>query len=139
MQLYVLGHSDIRDAAAMFFGKVRDGAHLFAGHQAVGNADAHHEKWHGLAFAIFTANYADAVALGIYAPGTKIRAHPFGWNGIKSGAREPLNLVEMVPGIFGTLETLDALSLGFDRLRLGRLSFRRLNFGRSIWNKFSHE
>src|ERR1700688_3628967 len=118
MQLNVLANGDVRDAAAVFFREVRDGAHLLAAHQAVGNTDAHHKKRHGLAFAIFAANYADAVALGVNAPGTKIGAQPFGRNGIESGAGELLDLIEMVPGIFGTLEALDALGFGFNRLRL---------------------
>src|ERR1700730_9282533 len=144
MQLNVLTHGDVRDAASVFFRKVRYRAHLLAAHQSVGNANAHHEKWHGLAFAIFAANYADSVALGIHAPGAKISAHPFGRNGIKPGARELLNLIEMVPGVFGTLEAFDALSLGFDRFSLvhlsfGRLSVIRLSFGQFIWNNFSHE
>src|ERR1700693_4086062 len=102
----------------MFFSYVRYGADLFAAHQAIGNADTHHEKWHGLTFAIFAANYADSVTLGVNAPGAKIGAQPFGRNGIESGASELLNLIEMVPGIFGALEALDALCFGFDRFRL---------------------
>src|SRR6202166_4641363 len=125
MQLNVLANGDVRDAAAVFFREVRDGTHLLAGHQPVGNTDAHHKKRHGLAFAIFAANYADAVTLGVNAPGTEISAEPFGRNGIESGASELLDLIEMVPGIFGALEALDALSFGFGQLSLIWLSFGR--------------
>src|SRR3984893_4189740 len=128
VQLNVLTYGDVCDAAAVFFCKIRYGAHLLAAHQTVGNADAHHEKWHGLAFAIFATDYADSIALGVNAPGTKISAQPFGRNGIESGASELLDLIEMVPGIFGTLEALDALCFGF----------RRLSFGRFIWNNLRH-
>ena len=116
MELNILADGDVGNAAAVFFGELRDGAELMAGEQAVGDADAHHEKREGFAFAVFAADDADAVALGVNAPGTEVGAEPFGRNGIEAGAGELLDFVEMVPGVFGTLEALDALGLGFDGL-----------------------
>ncbi len=115
MQLNILAHGDVRDAAAVFFREARDGADLFAAQEAVGNANTHHEKRQGLAFAVFAAGHAEAVALGVNAPGTEIGAGPFRGDGIETVAGELLNLVEMVPGVLGALEALDALGLGFHR------------------------
>ncbi len=74
MELDVLTDGDVGYAVAEVIGKVGDGAGLFAGEETVGDADADHEIGDGFAFAVFAADYADAVALGVNAPRAEVGA-----------------------------------------------------------------
>ncbi len=99
--------------SAEVVGEVGDGAGLFAGEETVRDADANHEIRDGFAFAVFAADYADAVALGVNAPRAEVGAQPFGGNGVEALASEGTDFVEVVPGIFGAFQALDALGFGF--------------------------
>ena len=113
VQLNILADGNVGNTASVAFGEIGDRARLLAGEQAVGNANAHHKKRHGPAFAVFAANYADSVALGVNAPGTKVRAKPFRRNGTMALAGEFLDFVEMLPGVLFAFQPLDALCFGF--------------------------
>ena len=113
VQLNILAHGDVRNAPPVPCGEARDRAHLFTIQKPVGNANTHHKKRHGLAFAVLAACHAQSIALRIHAPRAKVRAQPFRWNGVKPIPRKLLNLVEMIPGVLGTFQALDALRLGF--------------------------
>jgi hypothetical protein len=56
---------------------------------------------------------AEAVALGVNAPGTEVGAEPFGRNGIVAATSEFADFVEVHPRIFFALEALDLLRFGF--------------------------
>jgi hypothetical protein len=51
--------------------------------------------------------------LGINAPGAEVGAEPFGGNGVEALGGELADFVEVVPGIFGAFQALDALGFGF--------------------------
>jgi len=113
VQLNVLADGNVGDAVAVFGGEIGDGADLLAGEKAVGDANAHHEKGGGLPFSHGAAGDAVAVALGVDAPGTEVRAEPLGRNGSMAFAGEGTDFFEVLPRIFCALEALDALSFGF--------------------------
>src|SRR6202158_235015 len=113
MELHVLAHRNIRNAAGMALGEVGDGARLLTAQETVGNSDAHHKERRRFAFAILAADHAGAVALRVNAPRTKIRAQPFEWNRSVPLPRKRANLIEMLPGIFLAFQSLDALRFGF--------------------------
>src|ERR1700720_4118797 len=81
VELDVLADGDVGYAVAEVVGEIGDGVGLFAGEEAVGDADADHEVGDGFAFAVFAADDADAVALGVNAPGAEVSAQPFGGDG----------------------------------------------------------
>jgi len=113
VELNVLADRDVCDAVAVFGGERGDGADLCAGEEPVGNADANHEEGSGLPFSAGTADHAEAVTLGVNAPGTEIGAQPFRGNGAVALTSEGADFVEMIPGISFALEALDALGFGF--------------------------
>ena len=113
VELNVLADGEIGYAVAVLGGKIGDGAELVAGEESVGDADAHHEVGSGATFTAGAADYAEAVALGVNAPGAEVGAEPFGRNGIVAEASEIANFVEMIPGVFFAFETFDALGPGF--------------------------
>jgi len=113
VELDILADGDVGYAVAEVIGEVGNGTGLFAGEEAVGNADADHKVGDGFAFTVFAADDAEAVALGVNAPGAEIGAEPFGGNGAEAVTRELADFAEVVPGIFGAFETLDALGFGF--------------------------
>src|SRR5712672_172923 len=76
MKLKILPHGDVRDAARVALGEVRDGARLMTAQEAVGDSDADHKKRRGFTFAILTADHTDAVALRVNPPRTEICAQP---------------------------------------------------------------
>src|SRR5258705_2051719 len=77
MKLKILPHGDVRDAARVALGEVRDGARLMTAQEAVRDSDAHHKEWRSFTFAIPAADHAHAIALGVNAPRTEIRTKPF--------------------------------------------------------------
>ena len=113
VELDVLANGDVGDAVAKLFGEIGDGAGLLAGEETVGDADANHEIGDGLPFPVLAAGYAGAVALSVNTPGAEIGAKPFGRDGAEALAGEFADFVEMLPGIFGAFEALDALGFGF--------------------------
>jgi hypothetical protein len=106
----------------MTLGEVRDRPGLLARQQAVGDANAHHEKFGGLAFAVLTTDDPDAISLRVYPPGTQIRREPFRRNRRVAVPGKVLDCVKMLPGILLALDALDALRLGLCR------SFSHLRF-----------
>src|SRR3984957_10677388 len=74
VELDVLADGDVGYAVAEVVGEVGDGAGLFAGEETVGDANADHEVRDGFAFAVFAADYANAVTLGVNAPGPEVGA-----------------------------------------------------------------
>ena len=113
VELDVLPHREIGNAASMTLSQVSDGPQLRRIQNAVGDAYAKHEARQCFALATFSADHAGTVSLRVHAPPAKIGAEPFGWNGIKSGSREASNLVEGLPRIFLPLQALNALRLRF--------------------------
>src|SRR5216683_665658 len=113
VQLHVLPHRDVRNAARVALGEVGDGARLLTAQEAVGNSDAHHKERRRLAFAILAADHADAVALRVDAPRAKIRAEPFRRNRSVALPRKRADLIEMLPGILLAFQPLHALRFGF--------------------------
>ena len=113
VELNVLADGEIGDAIAVLGGKIGNGAELMASEESVGDADAHHEVRSGLPFSTGATDDAEAIALGVNAPRAEISAEPFGGYGIVALAGEVANFVEMIPGVFFALETLDALGFGF--------------------------
>ena len=115
VQLNILAHGNVGDTAAVLFREMGDGADLFAAQQTVGDANTHHEKRQGLAFAVFAAESRPGHRPACTCPRNGNTCPPFRRDGLEAVAGELLNLVEMVPGVFGALEALDALGLGFRR------------------------
>jgi len=74
VELDVLADGDVGNAVAEVVGEIGDGSGLFAGEEAVGDADADHEVGDGFAFAVFAADDASAVALGVNAPRAEVGA-----------------------------------------------------------------
>lgn len=113
VELNVLPDGDVGESIAKIFGNVGDGAGLFAGEQAIGDANTDHEVGDRLPFPALATGDAVAVALGVNAPGTEIGAEPFGRNRVKTFRGEGTDFVEMLPGIFFAFETFDALGFCF--------------------------
>src|SRR5208283_823334 len=113
VELDVLADGDVGNAIAVAIGEIGDGVELTAGEEAVGDAYAHHEEGNGATFTARAANDAEAVTLGVNAPGPEIGGEPFGRNGRVAAAGEIADGVEVQPGIHLALEALDALGLGF--------------------------
>ena len=113
MELKVLTHGDVGDAAAMPLGEVGDRSELGRLDDAVGNPDADHEVPDGLALAALAADRAGAVALGVDAPPAKVRSEPLGRDRVPALAGEALDLGVSLPGIQLPLEPLHALRLRF--------------------------
>src|SRR5215469_8456210 len=113
VELDILAHGDVGNAVAVLRGNVRDGTHLLAAEQPVGNTDADHEVGGGLPFTARATENAFAVALRINAPSAEVCAEPFGWDGRMPLLRELANLVEMVPSIFLKLKAFDLLRFRF--------------------------
>ena len=90
-----------------------DDAELVRGEDAVGEADAHHEELGGFAFAGGAAGDAEAVALGVDAPPFEVEAGPGGVDVLAAFAGVGADFVPGVPGVFGELEALGFLGLGF--------------------------
>jgi hypothetical protein len=126
VELNVLADGDVCDTISVFGGESGDGADLMAGEETIGNADADHEERNGAAFATRAANDAEAVALRVNTPRTEIGAKPLRGNGRVALASEFADFVEVLPGIFLALETLDPLGLGFfDFQHLLRIPFQK--------------
>src|SRR5882762_7295309 len=68
VKLKILPHGDVRDAARVALGEVRDRARLMTAEEAIGDSDADHKKRRGFTFAIFSADHAGAVALRVNPP-----------------------------------------------------------------------
>src|SRR6267378_3609778 len=113
VKLEILPHGNVRDAARVTLGEVRDRARLMTAQEAVGNSDAHHKEWRRFAFAILAADHAGAVSLGVNAPRTEIRTQPFRRDRSVPLPRKRPDLVEMLPGILLALQPLDSLCFGF--------------------------
>lgn len=113
VELDVLADGDVRDSVAEFGGKIGDGADLVAGKEAVGDANAHHEKRSGLPFSTGAADDAESVALGVNAPRAEIGVEPVGRNRRVAFAGKLANFVEAVPGVLFALEALESLGFGF--------------------------
>ena len=113
VQLNVLAGGDVGEVAGVLAGEIGDDAQLMGGEQAVGEADAHHEILGGFAFAADAAGGADAVALGVDAPPLEVEAGPLGEDGFPALASELADFLPGFPGVFGELEPLGFLRLGF--------------------------
>jgi hypothetical protein len=111
--LEILADGDVGDAAGVIFREIGEYANLLATQKTVGDADADHEKFGGLAFAVRATQNAGAVALCVYAPGTEIGAEPFGWDGITAVARKFADFVEVVPRELFAFQAFDALGFRF--------------------------
>src|SRR5208282_1849530 len=108
-----LAYGEVGDSVSVLAGQVGDGEKLAGGHDAVGNADPHHEALQGAAHATLAPGDAGAVALRINAPPAKIRSDPFRRDGIESFAGEAANLVKALPRVLGPLQALDSLRCSF--------------------------
>src|SRR5258708_27908416 len=113
MQLHILPHGDIRNAASVALSEVGERAGLMAAQEAVGNSNAHHKERRRFAFAILAADHANAVALRVDAPRTEIRTQPFRWNRSVTLPRKRPDLIEVLPGILLSFQSLDALRFAF--------------------------
>src|SRR5438552_9505010 len=113
VQLHVLPHSDIRNAAAIVFCQASQYANLIATQNAVWNTNAHHKKLGGFSLSIFSAHYTHTVALRVNTPRTEIRTQPFLRNRRVSITSKRANFVQVVPGELFALQALNALCLGF--------------------------
>src|SRR5260221_12015113 len=98
MELDILADGDVGYAVAEGVGEIGDGAGLFAGGKAVGDADADHEGRNGFAFAVFAADYARAVALGVNAARAEEGPEPFAGSRCEAVARGLAGVVWVVPG-----------------------------------------
>ena len=78
VELEILAHGDVGDAAAVPLGEVGDRPDLPRLEHAVGNADSHHQVPNRLALAALAPDRAHAVALRVDAPPAEVRAEPLG-------------------------------------------------------------
>jgi len=99
VELDVLADGDVGDAIAVPVGEIGDGVELTAGEETVGDADTDHEERDGAAFTARAAGDAEAVTLGVDAPGAEIGGEPFGRNVVVAAAGEFADLVEVQPGV----------------------------------------
>ena len=76
VQLNVLPHREIGDAAGVAAGEVGDGSQLVRSQQAVGNANSHHEERQRQSLAVLAANHSHAVALRVDAPPAEVGSNP---------------------------------------------------------------
>src|SRR5271156_1009006 len=113
VKLNVLAPSEASNAAAIFFGEVRNGAKLVRVEQAVWDTDAHHEKRHSLSFTAGAADSSGTVALRIDAPPSKVCAEPFGRNRVVPLAGKAPYFREILPGIQRSFQPLDFLGFCF--------------------------
>ncbi len=113
VELDVLAGGDVGEVACVLFGEVGDDAGLVGGEQAVGHADAHHEVGAGFAFSAGATGDTEAVALGVDAPPLEVEAGPLGSDGVASAFGVLADFVPCFPGVFGELEALGLLGLGF--------------------------
>ena len=113
MQLDILANREIGNSVGVAASEIGDGAKLRRSHHPVRDSEAHHESLNGLALAILAARDASAVALRVNAPPAEVRPNPFRRNRAKTFAGEAANLLKPLPGIFGTLQPLHPLRLGF--------------------------
>ena len=112
---------EVGGSAGIFLGDVGDGSELVRMEQAVGDADAHHEEWQCLAFAVLAADHSGAVPLRVHAPPAEVCAQPFGRDGIEAFAGELADVVEPFPGILFPLQPLDPLCFRFCRCSCHRI------------------
>jgi len=115
MQLNILADGDIGNAVSVAAREFGNGAQLVGTQQTVGNPDSHHEALQRAAFPALTAGYARPITLRVHTPPAKIGPNPLRRNGIETLAREPSDLVQTLPWVFGAFETLDSLRFGFCR------------------------
>ena len=117
MQLNVLPHREVGDAARIAPSDAGDGSQLVGLQQAVGNSNPHHEERQGPSLAVLAAHHSRAIALRVDSPPAEVRADPLGWNRVEAFARKPANLGQTVPRIHRALQSFDFLRFGFfDRI-----------------------
>ena len=97
VELDVLAGGDVGEVAGVLLGELADDAGLVRGEQAVGHADAHHEEFGGLAFAVGAAGDAEAVALGVDAPPLEVEIGPLGGDGVAAALGRTRGLRPMPP------------------------------------------
>jgi hypothetical protein len=113
VQLDILAHRDVGDAARVPLGEIGDPPRLCRGQNTVWNADAHEEIPDRLALAARAADRAHAIALRVDPPPAEIRVEPFRRDRVPALAREALDLGIRGPGVERPLEPLRPLRLGF--------------------------
>src|SRR5580658_2455739 len=113
MQLKVLPHRNVRHAARVPLGNIRDTPQLLTPQNSIRDPDAHHKKRRRLPFAVRAADHSLPVALRVNSPRAKIRPQPFRRNRSMPLPRKFANLVNALPRILGSLESLDTLCFGF--------------------------
>ena len=112
VELDVLPHREVGDAARVPLRQVRDRPDLVGDEPAVRDPDPHHEVREGPALSACAANGADTVALRVDPPPPEVRAKPLRRNRLETLAGEAPDLAERLPRVQLPLETLDPLCLG---------------------------
>src|ERR1700739_4574381 len=108
----------------MKLSEVGDGAQLAGSDEAVGNPDAHHESLQRPALSVLAAGDSCPVTLCVDAPPAEVSADPFRRDGTESFAGKAADLLQTVPRIAGTLQTLDSLRFRFLRRRFDYLGHK---------------
>src|SRR5262245_2848182 len=80
---------------------------------AVRQTDAHHEVFSCESLSAFTADSANTIALRVDSPPLEIRVCPFWRDAAASISSELPNLLDVLPGIQFSFQTLDLLRLRF--------------------------
>src|SRR5262249_1656376 len=128
MKLNILANRDVGGAARIHLRKVGHSAELVGIHKAVPEPDARHEIGHSVTLAGRAADGARTIALRIDPPPPEIGLDPgLGNRGITPGS-EGANLVETLPRILFTLESLRPLGFGFRQCLCRRAHGSNPNF-----------
>ena len=118
VQLNVLPHCKIGDAAGVAAGQAGNGSQLVRSQQAVRNADPQHEERQRQPLAVLAADNPRTIALRVDSPPAEVGSDPFRRNRAKAFSREASNLSQPLPGIHGALQALHFLRFRFfDRIR----------------------
>src|SRR5206468_7103849 len=128
VQLDVLAHREIGDAARVAVREVGQRPQLWRRHDAVGNPHTHHEVLRRAALAAAAADGAHAVALRVDPPPAEIRAPLRRDRGV-AVAREALDRLVRLPGIELALEPFRALCLALLHVAHARLRKRKPDVG----------
>src|SRR3989454_151560 len=124
VELHVLAHGEVGDAARVALGEVGQRAQLRSVHDAVRDPHADHEVLRRAALAADAADGADAIALRVDAPPAEVRG-PLGRDRRVPLAREALDGRVRLPRIQLALEPLRALRLALLHVAHARLRRNR--------------
>ena len=113
VQLNVLPHGEIGDAAGVAAGQTGDGSQLVRSQQAVGNANPQHEERQRQPLAVLAADHPRAIALRVNSPPAEVGPNPFRRNRVEAFPRKAANLGQPFPGIHGALQAFRPFALWF--------------------------